>query len=88
MFNITDFLMKTIKGMIGTYPDFQVREYAANWYAKGKLTEENLAELDALIESQYIEPPVVEETETEETEIIEDSTNEEMVEETTTEPTE
>ena len=54
MFSLNEFLMKTIKGMIGNYPDFQIREYAANWYAKGKLAEENLAEIDILIEAQYI----------------------------------
>jgi hypothetical protein len=67
---MNEFLMKTLKGMIGNYPDFQVREYALNWYAKGKLTEDDLATIDATIEAQYIEPPVVE-VETEETEIEE-----------------
>lgn len=93
MFDIKDFVMKTLKGMIGAYPDFQVREYALNWYAKGKLTEEDLAEIDALIEAQYIVPesPVEPEIEDETflddgegtettTEIIEDSTNEETME--------
>ena len=65
MFDIKDFVMKTLRGMIGKYPDFQVREYALNWYAKGKLTEEDLAEIDALIEVQYVvpEPPAVEDEE-------------------------
>ena len=63
MFDLNAFIMKTIKGMIGAYPDFQVREYSANWYSKGVLTEENLAEVDVLIENQYIEPTIVEETE-------------------------
>lgn len=49
MFKIKEFVMKTLKGMIGNYPDFQVREYALNWYAKGILTEEDLAELDELL---------------------------------------
>ena len=77
MFSVTNFIMKTLRGMVGTYPDFQVMEYALNWYAKGKLTEENLAEVEALIEAQYVvpEPPVVEETE-----VVEESTNEESVE--------
>lgn len=43
MFSITDFIMQTLHGMAGHYPDFQVQEYALNWYAKGKLTEEHLA---------------------------------------------
>lgn len=62
--------MKTLKGMIGNYPDFQVMEYALNWYSKGKLTEEDLGEVETLIEAQCIEPPVTEETTEIETETI------------------
>lgn len=40
--------------MIGRYPDFQVREYALNWYSKGKLTEEHLINVEAALEAQYI----------------------------------
>jgi hypothetical protein len=59
--------MKTLKGMIGNYPDFQVMEYALNWYSKGKLTEEDLATVEGWIEAQYIvpEPPVEPEIEDE-----------------------
>lgn len=60
LFNINDFIMKTLKGMIGNYPDFQVREYALNWYEKGKITEENLSEIETLVEAQYIEPVATE----------------------------
>lgn len=49
MFNIRDFIMDTLKGMIGNYPDFQIREYALNWYAKGKLTEDDLSELESYL---------------------------------------
>ena len=49
MFKIKDFVMKTLKGMIGNYPDFQVREYALNWYAKGVLTEEDLATIESIL---------------------------------------
>jgi hypothetical protein len=66
MFSLNGFIMKTIKGMIGAYPDFQVREYASNWYSKGVLTEDNLAEIDVLIENQYIELPFVDVTNGEE----------------------
>ena len=79
MFNINDFLMKTIKGMIGNYPDFQVREYALGWWSKGKLTEEDLASIDATIEAQYVEPPVVEEITEEVVEETEPSVNEEVI---------
>lgn len=60
MFNIHDFIMKTLGGMIGNYPDFQVQEYALNWYSKGKIAESDLEEIQAAIDKQYI-------TETEET---------------------
>lgn len=78
MFSITEFIMKTLKGMIGKYPDFQIREYALNWYSKGKLTEEDLAEIETLIEAQYIVPtPPVEEIEDE---LIGDISTEESTE--------
>lgn len=60
MFNINAFIMNTLKGMVGNYPEFQVREYALNWYGKGKLTEEDLA----TVESWFVEEAeTVEETE-------------------------
>lgn len=58
MFNIRDFIMNTLKGMYGHYPDFQIREYALNWYAKGKLNEEDLAEVEFMLN-----PPIPEVTE-------------------------
>ena len=79
MFDINKFIMDTLKGMKGNYPDFQIREYALNWYAKGKLTEENLAELE-----MYLLPPVEEEPEeTEETPEETEETAEDVIEETT-----
>ena len=56
MFSIHDFIMSTIHGMVGRYPDFQVREYALNWYAKGKLTEADLATVE-----EWLNPTPVEE---------------------------
>ena len=66
MFSLNGFIMKTLRGMVGNYPDFQVMEYALNWYSKGKLTEEDLAEIETMIEAQYIVPiPPVEDTDIE-----------------------
>ena len=67
MFNITNFIMSALIGMIGNYPDFQVRQYALNWYEKGKLTEENLEVIETLIELENEEvqaEDVLQETET------------------------
>jgi hypothetical protein len=63
MFSIRGFIMNTLKGMHGHYPDFQIREYALNWYAKGKLNEEDLAEVELMLN-----PPIPEVTEEEPTE--------------------
>ena len=73
MFSLNDFIMKTLNGMIGNYPDFQVREYASNWYSKGVLTEDNLAEVDVLIENQYIELPFVDVPQETETDYVDES---------------
>ena len=55
MFSVHDFIMATLRGMVGRYPDFQVREYALNWYGKGKLNEEDLATVEA-----WLNPPIEE----------------------------
>lgn len=69
MFNLTAFIMDTLKGMKGNYPDFQVKEYALNWYGKGKLTEENLAELEEYLAPEETEIPEDEVPEIPETEV-------------------
>ena len=43
------FVMKTIRGMVGNVPEYQVRLYAAGWMEKGVLTESNLAEIELLL---------------------------------------
>ena len=65
MFVIHDYIMKMLKGMVGNYPDWQIMEYALNWYSKGKLTEEDLAEVEAWFApveepSEEVEEPVEE----------------------------
>ena len=90
MFDINEFIMKTLKGMIGEYPDFQVREYALNWHEKGKLTEDDLADIDFIIEAQHAEAYTQEElaeAEADETE-TETTTEEQGTEEPVDEGTE
>lgn len=90
-FNVAEYLATNIVNRVkkGKMDKEEAAIMAVNYMAKGFFAKEDVARIDAEItaweESQYIEPSVVEETETE---IIEDSTNEEMIEETTTEPTE
>lgn len=69
MFSIHDFIMKTLRGMVGNYLDFQIMEYALNWYEKGKLSEEDLAEVESWFEPEEEETPETpEEEQQEETE--------------------
>ena len=55
MFDLNAFIMKTLRGMVGNYPDFQVKEFALNWYSKGKLTEEDLAEVESWFVAEVTE---------------------------------
>ena len=54
MFSLHDFVMKTLKGMVGREPDYKVRQYALSWYDNAELTVEDMAELESTIEAQYL----------------------------------
>lgn len=56
MFDLHDFVLKTLTGMVGREPDYKVRKYALGWYDKGELTAEDLAALELAIESQHAQP--------------------------------
>lgn len=45
---LREFVMKAIRGMIDSnrIPEWQVRQFALEWYSKGILTEEDLQEID------------------------------------------
>ena len=55
-FNLRDFILKTIVGMVGSEPDYKVRETALGWFTKSVLTEDDLAEIDAAIEAKNVVP--------------------------------
>ncbi|MBR2896342.1 MAG: hypothetical protein IKC04_00440 [Oscillospiraceae bacterium] len=46
MFNMRDFVMDTILGMVGKEPEYKVRQYALAWMEKDVLTEDDLAALE------------------------------------------
>ena len=54
MFNLHDFVMKTLMGMAGREPDYKVRQYALSWYDKAELTAEDMAAVEEAIEAQNI----------------------------------
>ena len=68
MFNLHDFVIKTLSTMKNRLDEYQVRAYALSWYSKSVLTDEDMLTID----SWY----TVEETETtnEDTENFEDDT--------------
>ena len=53
MFSLRDFIKKGLIDAVGKMADYQVVLNAAGWLEKGVLTEDDLAELDALIGAQY-----------------------------------
>lgn len=67
-FSLRAFIMKGLRDAIGKMSDYQVILNAVGWMEKGVLTEEDLAELQALIDEKNtppVEPEVVEEEPTE-----------------------
>ena len=46
VFSLHDFVMKTLKGLSEQYSEFQVREYALNWYSRGILKDEDMVEIE------------------------------------------
>lgn len=60
MFNLHDFVIKTLSTMRNRLDEYQVRAYALSWYSKSVLTDEDLATIDGWYSA--------EETETEDTE--------------------
>lgn len=53
MFNLREFIKKGLLNAIGKMADYQVILNAAGWFEKGVLLEEDLAEINLAIESQY-----------------------------------
>ena len=54
MFNLRDFIKKGFLDAVGKMADYQVILNATGWYEKGVLVEDDLAEINAKIEAQYI----------------------------------
>ena len=70
MFSLREFLMKGFKDAVGNMADYQIILNATGYYEKGVLTEDDLAELQALIDEKNtpveVSKPPAEITETDE----------------------
>lgn len=56
MFSLHDFLMVGLRDAVGKMADYQVILNAAGWQQKGVLTDDDLAELNALIDAKNTPP--------------------------------
>ena len=54
MFSYREFIKKGFLSAVGKMADYQILLNAAGYYEKGVLTEEDLMEIDAAIEAQYV----------------------------------
>lgn len=55
MFNLREFVKPGLIEAIGNLPDYQIKLNAAGWHRDGTLTEEDMAEIKALIDAQHVE---------------------------------
>ena len=53
MFTLKEFIKKGLIEAVGNMPDYKIRLSAAGWLEKDVLTEADLIDVDAAIESQY-----------------------------------
>ena len=53
MFTLKEFIKKGLIEAVGNMPDYKIRLSAAGWLEKDVLTEADLVDVDAAIESQY-----------------------------------
>ena len=54
MFSLRNFIKKGLLSAVGKMADYQVILNATGWYEKNVLLEDDLEEINALIEAQYV----------------------------------
>ena len=52
MFSLQNFIKDGFLKAIGNKPDYEIKLKSADWFAKGVLTENDLAEIETAIESK------------------------------------
>lgn len=55
MFNLHNFVIKTLSTMRNRLDEYQVRAYALSWYSKSVLTDEDLATIDGWYSAEETE---------------------------------
>ena len=54
MFKLSEFIKKGLLKAVGNMADYQIILNAVGWLEKGVLTEDDLAEIQIAIDSQYV----------------------------------
>ena len=54
MFNLREFIKSGFIKAVGKMADYQIILNAAGWLEKGVLTEDDLAEIQAAVDEQYL----------------------------------
>ena len=54
MFSLQKFIKDGFLLAIGNKPDYEIRLKSADWFAKGVLTEDDLAEIEKAIDAQTL----------------------------------
>lgn len=55
MFNLHDFVIKTLSTMKSRLDEYQVRAYALTWYSKSVLTDEDMLTIDSWYSAEETE---------------------------------
>ena len=66
MFNLRNFVFKTLETMRNKLDEYQVRSYALSWYQKNVLTDEDMATIDGWYSAEETTAETTEQTESEE----------------------
>ena len=59
MFSLSDFVKKGLIDAVGKMADYQVILNAVGWHEKGVLSEDDLMEINAKIDAQYVIPETI-----------------------------
>lgn len=54
MFNLHDFVIKTLSTMKNRLDEYQVRAYALSWYSKSVLTDDDMLTIDSWYSAEEV----------------------------------
>lgn len=64
MFNLHNFVLRTLSTMKNRLDEYQVRAYALTWYSKSVLTDEDMLTIESWYSTEIVKEEQTEETPT------------------------